>query len=66
MGLHVSVDTDECVGHGRCYEIAPDVFRADDHGHSVVISAHVADALADVARQAAAACPEEAIAISER
>ena len=26
----------KCVGHGRCYELAPDVFGDDERGHCVV------------------------------
>ncbi|MDT5222565.1 MAG: 4Fe-4S single cluster domain, partial [Mycobacterium sp.] len=22
---HISVDADRCVGHGRCYSLAPDI-----------------------------------------
>jgi ferredoxin len=66
VAMHVSVDADECVGHGRCYEIAPDVFAPDDHGHCVVIARDVPERFEEVARQAAAACPEEAISVSAR
>ena len=33
---HVEVDPDRCVGHGRCYTLAPKVFDADDVGHSAI------------------------------
>jgi ferredoxin len=26
----VSVDSEKCVGHGRCYVLAPEVFEEDD------------------------------------
>lgn len=64
MATRVSVDPDECVGHGRCYVVAPDVFQPDDLGHCVVIRSEVSEEFEAVARQAAAACPEEAISIS--
>ena len=32
----VRVDAALCVGHGRCYVLAPDVFGEDDRGHCVL------------------------------
>ena len=34
MKLHV--DLAKCVGHGRCYVLAPDLFEEDDRGHCVI------------------------------
>ncbi len=65
MALKVSVDTDICSGHGRCYVLAPDVFGADDRGHCEIISEIVDDALADKARIGQANCPEGAISVTE-
>jgi ferredoxin len=59
--MKVRVDADLCVGHGRCYALAPDVFGTDDFGHSVVLVAEVEGALADRARLGADNCPERAI-----
>lgn len=52
-----------CVGHGRCYALAPDVFGADDYGHAVVLVSEIGDGdtLADQARTGAQNCPEQAI-----
>lgn len=63
--MRVSVDETTCVGHGRCYALAPDVYGADDFGHCEVL---VADGLVPpeaehAARVGAAACPEHAIAV---
>jgi ferredoxin len=30
------IDADYCVGHGRCYALAPESFEPDDMGHGVV------------------------------
>jgi ferredoxin len=62
--VNVRLDEDACVGHGRCYAIAPDVFDADDQGHCVLRFADepVPAALIDRARQAVANCPENALA----
>ena len=62
-GVKVRVDTDLCVGHGRCYVLAPDVFAADDFGHCELLVSDVEGALADQARVGADNCPERAISI---
>ncbi|MGH3577518.1 MAG: ferredoxin, partial [Mycobacterium sp.] len=41
----VCVDADRCVGHGRCYTLAPDVFDADEVGHSIVRAPNVSGEL---------------------
>jgi ferredoxin len=61
---HVAVDADRCVGHGRCYSLAPDVFDADEVGHCVLL---VEDVSADFEPQAKTGeqnCPEQAIILS--
>jgi len=59
----VRLDADACVGHGRCYALAPDVFDADDQGHCVIRNPDQAVplTLVDQARQAVANCPENAL-----
>ena len=37
--MKVRVDADLCVGHGRCYVLAPDVFGPDDFGHCEILIA---------------------------
>ncbi len=61
----VRVHENLCVGHGRCYALAPDVFGADDYGHCVVLVADVGatGALFDQARLGVENCPETAIEI---
>jgi len=53
------------VGHGRCYALAPDVFEADDRGHSEVKVGEVPPELEAQALAGAANCPEQAITIEE-
>jgi ferredoxin len=60
----VFVDADRCVGHGRCYSLAPDVFDADDYGHSVVRIEEVSGELEEQAIMAEENCPERAITLS--
>lgn len=61
---HVSVDSDRCVGHGRCYTLAPDVFDADEAGHCIVREANVSGKLGEQAVDAEKNCPEQAITLS--
>jgi ferredoxin len=60
----VCVDADRCVGHGRCYTLAPDVFDADDVGHSIVRVEDVSGALEAQAADAERNCPEAAITLT--
>ena len=62
--IRVSVDADRCTGHGRCYTLAPDVFDADEVGHSVVLVADVSGELESHAVTAEQNCPEGAITLS--
>jgi ferredoxin len=61
--VKVRVDPDLCVGHGRCYVLAPDVFGADDFGHCEIVIDQVDGALAEQARVGAENCPERAITV---
>ncbi|KAA8965837.1 ferredoxin [Mycobacterium sp.] len=62
--IHVAVDAERCVGHGRCYTLAPDVFDADEVGHCIVRVAQVGEALREQAVNAEQNCPEQAIMLS--
>jgi ferredoxin len=59
----VTVDAAKCVGHGRCYVLAPEAFDEDDRGHCVVINDEVTDELAEEARKGERNCPESAIRV---
>lgn len=61
---HISVDADRCVGHGRCYSLAPHIFDADDVGHSVLLVENVSGDSEQQALAGAQNCPEEAITLS--
>jgi ferredoxin len=61
--MKVTVDSEVCTGHGRCYVLGPDVFAADDYGHCVVLHEQVSDELAAQARTGAENCPERAISV---
>ncbi|MFP6630433.1 MAG: ferredoxin, partial [Myxococcota bacterium] len=41
LAVKVRVDSERCVGHGRCYEIASQVFGDDERGHCVILTPEV-------------------------
>jgi ferredoxin len=61
--MKLSVDGGRCMGHGRCYTVAPELLSYDDDGYVTIRGEviDVADRFADAAREAAANCPEQAI-----
>jgi ferredoxin len=62
--LRVSVDTERCQGHNRCYAVAPELFELDDLGNSREVGdGLVPTELREKARLAVANCPEEAISV---
>lgn len=64
--MRVSVDPEKCQGHNRCYNLAPELFDVDDLGYaSARGDGTVPPGLEEKARQAAANCPEFAIAVED-
>jgi len=64
--MKVQIDSEKCQGHGRCYDLAPDVFTDDEEGNGQVIGdGVVTPANEEAARLAVANCPESAISIVE-
>jgi ferredoxin len=64
--MRVSVDASSCMGHGRCYDVAPGLFEDDDDGYSVVKGdGRVPPREAGAARLAARLCPERAVKLAE-
>jgi ferredoxin len=63
--VKVRVDSDLCVGHGRCYALAPDVFEADERGHCLIPREDVPPGLEEQARAGEQNCPERAITVEE-
>ena len=61
--MQVRVDRAKCVGHGRCYVLAPEVFADDERGHCVLRLEPVPAALVEQAQLGADNCPEGAIAV---
>lgn len=64
--MRVVIDSSKCTGHGRCYDVAPDLFTDDERGYGQVVDGGVVrEGLEDQARWAVRACPEHAIEIVE-
>ena len=64
--MRVTVDSEKCQGHNRCFALAPELFDVDDDGTAVVIGdGSVPADLEEKARLAVANCPEFAIEIEE-
>ncbi len=62
--MKVQIDTALCQGHGRCYDLAPDLFGEDDEGYGMVHGDGVVPpGLEREARRAVANCPERAIEV---
>jgi ferredoxin len=65
--MHISIDADKCMGHGRCYAVAPSLLSDDDEGFVAERGKcwEVPSDLEGEAQDAADACPESAISILE-
>jgi ferredoxin len=63
--MRISVDAEQCNGHGRCYTISPDVYAPDDEGFCAGRgrSRQIPAGSEAAARAGAQACPEGAITI---
>lgn len=62
--LKISIDVAACMGHGRCYTLADELFDSDAAGRSVILLAEVPAELRRQALLAAASCPEHAIRVT--
>jgi ferredoxin len=63
--VKLAVDRDICMGHGRCYRIAPDLLTYDDEGYATIRD-DTGDIPADqyeLAEEAEGTCPEGAITL---
>jgi ferredoxin len=67
--MRVQIDPGRCQGHGRCYDLAPDLFGEDEDGYAtstdLTADGHVPPGREGDARLAAANCPESAVVIHE-
>jgi ferredoxin len=62
--VKLQIDSAVCQGHGRCYDLAPDLFGDDDEGFGQVLDDGIVPADKEQeARLAVANCPERAITL---
>ncbi|WP_261558200.1 ferredoxin [Frankia tisae] len=59
--MKLEIDTTRCQGHGRCYDLAPELFTDDDSGYGEVTVPDVPADRVELARRAAESCPERAV-----
>jgi ferredoxin len=59
------VDSGSCMGHGRCYTLAPDLLTYDDEGFPSIRDELIAvpEDQVEAADDAAGSCPEGAISL---
>jgi ferredoxin len=64
--MKVQINPELCQGHGRCYDLAPGLFGADEEGYGKVLGdGTVPPAAEPDAGLAAVNCPEQAIQLLE-
>ena len=64
--MKLRINSESCQGHGRCYDLAPDLFGEDAEGYGQVLGDGVIpEGREHDARLAVANCPEHAIEVLE-
>ncbi|MEU9115075.1 ferredoxin [Streptomyces sp. NPDC048483] len=63
--MRIAIDQDSCIGAGQCALTAPGVFTQDDDGFSQVLPGREDGAGDPLAREAARACPVQAITLTD-
>jgi ferredoxin len=65
--MKITVDGKRCMGHGRCYTVAPDLLSEDEEGYVTIRDELlvVPDSEREAAEDAVASCPEEALTLIE-
>ena len=63
--MRIRIDRRMCVGHGRCFSLAPEVFDYDEEGFSLLKLETIPPELEPAARHGARSCPERAIVIED-
>ncbi len=64
--MRISVDSEKCEGHNRCYSLAPGLFDVDDYGYATAAGDGVVPKdQEDKAQLAVDNCPEFAITIED-
>jgi ferredoxin len=63
--MRLRIDTERCTGHGRCYDLAPELFTDDDDGYGQVLVEEPDESQLAAARLAVNSCPERAVILEE-
>ena len=64
--MKLQINAELCQGHGRCYDLAPDLFGDDEEGFGQVLGDGIVAPGSDrEARLAVMNCPEQAIELVE-
>jgi ferredoxin len=65
--VKITVDADRCMGHGRCYSVAPELLTYDEEGFVTIrgVVLEVPDDQIEAAKEAVESCPEQAPMIIE-
>jgi ferredoxin len=63
--VKLRIDTERCTGHGRCYDLAPELFTDDENGHGRVLVDEPDASQGAAARLAVNSCPEQAVILDE-
>jgi ferredoxin len=64
--VRIQIDSGRCQGHGRCYDLAPELFGEDEEGYGQVLGEGVVPPGREQdARLAKANCPERAVDVEE-
>ena len=64
--MKITLDSGKCQGHGRCYDLSPEVFAADGDGYVLLnIEGDIPAELEHKARTAVLNCPENALSLAD-
>ncbi|KEF05245.1 MULTISPECIES: ferredoxin [Streptomyces] len=63
--MKIDIDTSVCIGSGQCVLTAPGVFTQDDDGFSTLLPGREDGTGDPLVREAARACPVQAIAVTD-
>ena len=63
--MRIGIDKDVCIGAGQCALTAPSVFTQDDDGFSALLPGREDGGGDPLVREAARACPVQAISLHD-
>jgi ferredoxin len=65
VSVKILIDEDVCMGHGRCYRLAPERLDCDDEGYVTPrgVPIEFPEDERDLAEEIVGTCPEQAITL---